>query len=266
MSIRGVPGAGPAFWAWRALLLGLALNFLAATAAIVGGDFDNAGLPARMLPMEVVNNAAEALLWGLVLVLSMRRRPGFAPELAVFLSGFFWFDVLTTHALVMPIPPGFLWWGSATAVLMLMAAKRLALRRTVLALPAGLAQRPPAAPASPRLAIGLCLVVGAGFLGTVASLLNGDYAHSGLPAAVLPWHTAANLIEAVLWLMSAGLLWAGSSRAAGWVGLFAAGMFTWDMLTTAFLPGMPIPGQPVWGPVAALLMLWLTRRLRGSTT
>ena len=96
----------------------------------------------------------------------------------------------------------------------------------------------------------------------VWSLLKGDYDQTGLPLVVLPWHAVANGIEALLWLGAATLIWKGSAREAGWVGLFAAGMFSWDALTTAFLPNMPIPWQAVWSPVVICVMLAATNGLR----
>ncbi|OGB21354.1 MAG: hypothetical protein A3I66_04670 [Burkholderiales bacterium RIFCSPLOWO2_02_FULL_57_36] len=257
-------GTGAGFWGWRALFLVLTVNFLATVGAILAGDFDEAGLPPRMLPMEIFNNGIEALLWLAVLVLSLMKRPRIAPELCVFLAGFLWFDVLTTHPLVMPLPPGFLWWGSALAVIMLVAGRTLVMRRMY----AGDSERRdallpfPATADDFRKTIWLFAVLAFLFAATVWSLLKGDYDQTGLPLVVLPWHAVANGIEALLWLGAATLIWKGSAREAGWVGLFAAGMFSWDALTTAFLPNMPIPWQAVWSPVVICVMLAATNGLR----
>lgn len=265
MKFQGMPGMGPAFWGWRLFLLFLGINFTVAVAALLNGDYDNIGLPARMQPMELVNNAIEAVLWLAVLLDSLRSRPRFGPELAVFLGGFFWFDVLTTHPLVMPIPPGFLWWGSAAVLIMLIAAQRMAMRRIYASKLTDDASTSTKQTGSHGRALLFLLAVGLGFAGTVASLMHGDYAQSGLPGSVLPWHTVANAIEAAFWLGSAWLVWAGSLRAAGWLGLFASGMFAWDMLSTAFLLNMPLPGQPVWGPIALVCMLGVAAHLRRTS-
>ena len=261
---KGMPGVGAGFWVWRALFALFFVNFAATVAAILAGDFDSTGLPPRMLPMEVVNNGVEAALWLSVAVLSLLKKPRFAAELCVFLAGFLWFDVLTTHALVMPIPPGFFWWGSALVVLMLVAGRKLLMRRIYATDPArlsGLVQAPMPA-GSFRRTQWLFVVFSLLFALTVVSLMQGDYDHTGLPSAVLPWHMIANGIEALLWLLTAALIWMGSVRAAGWVGLFAGGMFAWDGLTTAFLEHMPVPYQPVWAPIVIVVMLALTSRLR----
>lgn len=261
---KGMPGVGPGFWGWRVFFVLCFLNFGATVAAILAGDFDRTGLPPRMLPMEVFNNGIEAVLWLAVAVLSLVKKPRFAAELCVFLAGFLWFDVLTTHVLVMPIPPGFLWWGSAVVLLMLVAGRKLLMRRIYTTDPTRLAAlvQAPMAPNAFRKTRWLFVVFGLLFAATVASLIAGDYNRSGLPTAVLPWHSVANGIEAALWLSAAGLIWMGSVRAAGWVGLFACGMFAWDGLTTAFLENMPIPWQPVWAPIVIVAMLALTSRLR----
>ncbi len=264
MSNNGMPGAGPSFWGWRTLFLLLAANFAASVAAIVAGDFDKVGLPARMLSMEIFTNGVEAVLWFSVAVLSLMKKPHVAAELVVFLAGFLWFDVLTTHRLVMPIPPGFLWWGSALVVLMLVAARKLVARRIYATDPNWLNNlgQPSLSPNAFRKTAWLFGAFGLSFAVTVMSLINGDYNRSGLPGSVLPWHMIANGLEALLCFLAAALIWAGSVRAAGWLGLFAVGMFAWDMLTTAFLMNMPIPWQPIWGPIALLLGLMVTSRLR----
>lgn len=261
---KGMPGTGAGFWGWRLFFLLLSLNFLATVASILAGDFDKVGLPTRMLPMEIFNNGVEAVLWFSVFVLSLAKKPRWAAELCVFLAGFLWFDVLTTHPLVMPIPPGFLWWGTALVLVMLVAGRKLVMRRIYATDPGrleGLIQAPMPA-SSFRKTRWLFAVMSFMFAITVLSLLHGDYDRSGLPAVVLPWHTVANTIEALLWAAAAGLIWVGSVRAAGWVGLFAGGMFAWDALTTAFLQNMPMPGQAIWAPFFIFLMLLVTSRLR----
>ncbi len=257
-----------ATWGWRLFFVVLALNFLLAVGALLAGDYDHIGLPPRMQPMEIVNNGLEALAWLAVSLLSLTRHPRFAPELAVFLAGFLWFDVLTTHVLSMPIPAGFLWWGSAACALMVMGGRHLAIRRA----DAEARSRRPARSrvanpaARSRVVVALSVFTGVVFASTVVSLARGDYAASGLPASVLPWHGVGNAIESALWFAVATLAWIGRSVAAGWLALFGTGMFAWDMLTTAFLPAMPIPHQQIWGPVAVVLMLSVGRSLRFPET
>lgn len=113
----------------RMLLLVLGINFINSALAIAAGDFDAVALPSEMMTMEFWANLFSGIGWMLVLVLSFRRRSVLAPALAVFLAGAFLFDVLTTWPLALPLPPGFLYWGSAVVCLQLLCAAWLARRQ-----------------------------------------------------------------------------------------------------------------------------------------
>lgn len=113
---------------WRLLLLVFGANFLSSALAIAAGDFDGAGLPSEMMAMEFWANLACGLGWLTALALSFGRPSPAAPVLAVLLAGDFFFDVITTWPLDMPLPPGFLLWGSAAVGLQLLAARWLARR------------------------------------------------------------------------------------------------------------------------------------------
>jgi hypothetical protein len=113
------------FFLWCAFFLVLALNFASTVLAIMGGDFDRTGLPPEMTIMEAVANGFAALGWAAVLISALFKRYLTAARLAVFLAGFFFFDVITTFVLPMPLPPYFLIWGSAVAGLMLLGARHL---------------------------------------------------------------------------------------------------------------------------------------------
>lgn len=113
----------------RMLLLVLGVNFVTSALAIAAGDFDAVALPSEMMTMEFWANLLSGIGWLLVLILSFRRRSELAPALAVFLAGAFLFDVLTTWPLALPLPPGFLYWGSAVVCLQLLCAAWLARRQ-----------------------------------------------------------------------------------------------------------------------------------------
>lgn len=85
------------------------------------GAFDNIGLAAPMIRMEAVGNGLSAMGWAVVLMLSASERGTTAGRVAYVLAGMMWFDVLTTWRLDMPLPPYFLWWGSAVVALQLLA-------------------------------------------------------------------------------------------------------------------------------------------------
>ncbi len=87
---------------------------------IAQGQFDTIGLVGPMVRMEAVANGFSALGWAIVLGLSFTIHLKTAGHIAYILAGMLWFDVLTTWRLEMPLPPYFLWWGSAVAALQLL--------------------------------------------------------------------------------------------------------------------------------------------------
>lgn len=89
------------------------------------GGFDKIGLAAPMVRMEAVANGFSALGWAMVFGLSFTAKARMAAHIAYVLAGMLWFDVLTTWPLDMPLPPHFLWWGSAVAALQLLAGYTL---------------------------------------------------------------------------------------------------------------------------------------------
>ncbi|UNK79593.1 hypothetical protein MNQ96_00395 [Sphingopyxis granuli] len=89
------------------------------------GAFDDIGLAAPMIRMEAVANGLSCIGWAAILVLSALGRGKTAGRLAYGVAGMMWFDVLTTWRLDMPLPPYFLWWGSAVVVLQLLAGYTL---------------------------------------------------------------------------------------------------------------------------------------------
>lgn len=93
----------------------LVINYAATVRNIALGDFDHVGLAMPMVRMEAVGNGFSAIGWALVFGASFTSQAATWAKLAYLLAGMFLFDVLTTWPLDMPLPPGFLWWGSAAA-------------------------------------------------------------------------------------------------------------------------------------------------------
>lgn len=120
------------FWAvfWRLLFVVSILSYTDTTTAILNGAFNHVTLPPEIIPQQAVGNAVQAIGWFAVLILSFRRHPLFAPELCYFLGGMLFFDVHTTWPLDMPLPPGFLYWGTIVALLHVLAGVYLGRRRS----------------------------------------------------------------------------------------------------------------------------------------
>lgn len=100
----------------------MAVNFGLTAIEIRAGGFDHVALPKAMISQEFVGNALEALGWGLAVIFMMIGKNRLAAKFAIFLAGMLFFDVQTTWTLEMPIPDGFLYWGSALALLQLLSA------------------------------------------------------------------------------------------------------------------------------------------------
>ncbi|MGI9360050.1 MAG: hypothetical protein ACR2O7_00530 [Parasphingorhabdus sp.] len=114
---------------WRLFMVYSIVSYTDATINISAGAFDNIGLPMAMIGQELVGNALQAIGWSAVLILSLRKNPLFAPELCFFLGGMLFFDVQTTWPLDMPLPPGFLYWGTGVVIISLFAGLHLAKQR-----------------------------------------------------------------------------------------------------------------------------------------
>ncbi|MCF6329766.1 MAG: hypothetical protein L3J02_08210 [Henriciella sp.] len=114
---------------WRVLFAYSVFSYADTASIIANGGFNHVALPPEMIPQEMVGNALQSIGWFTVLVLSFRKHPLFAPELCIFLGGMLFFDVQTTWTLDMPLPPGFLYWGTIVALLHVGAGLYLAARR-----------------------------------------------------------------------------------------------------------------------------------------
>lgn len=220
--------------------------------SISRGAFDTIGLVGPMVRMEAVANGFSALGWAMALALTFTSLAPLAGRVVFVLAGMMWFDVLTTWPLDMPLPDGFLYWGSAVVLIQL--AIGLALDRRFGAAPSG------TAPGWARYAFFTFAVA---FALSAYAVWRGDFADSALPAIVLGPHAMANAIEAAGWIIVFGLATVGRSDWAGRLGLFLVGMWFWDMVTTLPL-ALPLPpAQTVWGPLSLGVMLAVLAPLFG---
>ncbi|UYV16573.1 hypothetical protein [Porphyrobacter sp. ULC335] len=220
--------------------------------SISRGAFDTIGLVGPMVRMEAVANGFSALGWAMALALTFTSLAPLAGRVVFVLAGMMWFDVLTTWPLDMPLPDGFLYWGSAVVLIQL--AIGLALDRRFGAAASGVV------PGWSRYA---CIAFALVFAWSAFSVWRGDFADSALPAIVLGPHAIANGIAAAGWIAVFAMATAGRSDWAGRFGLFLLGMWFWDMVTTLPL-ALPLPpAQAVWGPLSVGLMLAVLAPLFG---
>jgi hypothetical protein len=212
--------------------------------SIARGAFDTIGLVGPMVRMEAVANGFSALGWAVALALTFTTLAPLAGRLVFILAGMMWFDVLTTWPLDMPLPDGFLYWGSIVVLVQL--AIGLALDRRFGGGAAG---------SVPNLSRYGFLIFAAAFGWSAFSVWRGDFANSELPDSVLGPHAIANAIAAGGWILMFVLATGRRLDWAGRLGLFLMGMWFWDMVTTLPL-ALPLPpAQAIWGPLSIALML-----------
>ena len=235
------------------LMLLQLLSYTDTVRSIALGAFDTIGLVGPMVRMEAVANGYSALGWATALALSFTSLAPLASRLIYALAGMMWFDVLTTWPLDMPLPDGFLYWGSAVVLIQL--AIGFALERQfgyLLSTPLDGYRR-----------YGF-LLFAAIFAYSALSLGNGEFLKSEIPEIVHFPHLIANGIEATGWT---AVFFLAASKSACWaarLGLFLLGMWIWDMVTTLPLM-MPVPaGQGIWGPVSIVVLFFALRPLLSS--
>jgi len=114
---------------FRLVLLLPVLTFGGSAYGVYSGDFDASGLPAAVLPLHTWVNAFEAIGW-LTLCLAFHQRwlKPYAAQLAVFLSGMWCWDMITTMNLIMPVPPQQIIWGPVSIAVLLLIAHELHIR------------------------------------------------------------------------------------------------------------------------------------------
>lgn len=217
------------------------------------GAFDTIGLVGPMVQMEAVANGYSALGWATAFALSFTSLALLAPRIIYVLAGMMWFDVLTTWPLDMPLPDGFLYWGSVVVLIQLLIGFTLERHFGRLS--------PAELPGYRRYGF---LLFAAIFSYSAFSLSNGEFLNSDIPEIVHVPHMIANGIEAAGWV---AVFLLAASKNASWaarLGLFLLGMWIWDMVTTLPLT-MPVPaGQGIWGPGSVLLLIFVLRPLLKS--
>lgn len=101
------------------------MTFSSSAYGLLTGAFDETGFPAEVIPLHAWVNAFEALGWACVLVLSFIGKSLIASRIAVFLAGMWFWDMVTTLNLDMPVPPLQLVWGPISVFVMLLLAFEL---------------------------------------------------------------------------------------------------------------------------------------------
>tara|TARA_R100000365_G_C2748664_1_gene81107 strand:+ start:7538 stop:7909 length:372 start_codon:yes stop_codon:yes gene_type:complete len=110
---------------WKLLPVVPILTFSHSTIGFLSSDFGSAGLPDAVLPLHAWVNAFESAGWLSVLALSFTGRSWVASRLAVFLAGMWFWDMVTTLNLEMPVPPLQIIWGPVSVFAMLLLAYQL---------------------------------------------------------------------------------------------------------------------------------------------
>lgn len=110
---------------WKLIPVLPILAFSTSAIGVLGGGFNAAGLPDPVLPLHAWINGFEAAGWLAVLVLSFTGRSWFASRLAVFLTGMWFWDMVTTLNLDMPVPPLQIIWGPVSVFVLLLLAYEL---------------------------------------------------------------------------------------------------------------------------------------------
>lgn len=103
---------------WRWIFLWPVLTFFSSASSVWRGDFADSDLAPSTLMMHVAANALEGIGW-LVVFLTARRYSPFAGRLGLFLAGMWLWDMTTTLALRLPLPPMQFIWGPATVAILI---------------------------------------------------------------------------------------------------------------------------------------------------
>ena len=227
------------------LMLLQIFSYTDAVRTIALGAFDTIGLPGPMIRMEAVANGFSALGWTVALAISFTSLAALTPRIIYVLAGMMWFDVLTTWPLDMPLPDGFLYWGTVVAAVQAVIAYTVERHLGSIA--------PSALAVSRRLLLAIPIFI---FGYSAASVARGDFVSTALPEVVHQAHLIANSIEAVGWVLV--FLMCGTRHAswAGRIALVLIGMWLWDMLTTLPLDLPVPPGQQIWGPVSIVFLFF----------
>ena len=118
----------------RGVLFLLALTFAFTSLDVARGSFDESGLPINTLVLHACVNGLESLGWLIIFLFGFGKNSGWqgfirrhSNGVAVFLSGMWCWDMMTTVNLVMPTPPYQIVWGPLSVAIMLLLAYQLRL-------------------------------------------------------------------------------------------------------------------------------------------
>ncbi len=238
----------------RIVLSAIVFTFLYAAIAsgvfLYKGAFDASGLPQQMLVGRQAGQALMVAGWGAVFLLTFGKHSEIAAFGCFFLAGMFLFDFVTTAQLEMATPFDDTVYSGFLFLLQILCGLYLLNREPV--------------SASARVSWGkvkrygfvvLFMVLFYLFEESARAVAAGAFDASGIPAIVLPQHTAMNFLEAIVWIAAAVLTFFMHYRPAALLSVFGAGLWCWDMTTTAGLE-MPVwPFYTVWGPLFVVVMV-----------
>lgn len=107
---------------WKLIPVLPFISFSMSTVGLINGDYSRSGLPEDVIPLHIWINGVEALGWVLALWLVLTGRNGIASKLAFFLAGMWFWDMVTTIPLEMPVPPLQIIWGPVSVLLLVLFA------------------------------------------------------------------------------------------------------------------------------------------------
>lgn len=93
--------------------------------SLMRGDFVGSDLPENVIDLHAIANGMEALGWLLIFFLYRTRHAAIAGRIGLFLIGMWFWDMVTTLPIKVPVAPYQTIWGPASLLLLLYAIQPL---------------------------------------------------------------------------------------------------------------------------------------------
>ncbi len=93
--------------------------------SLMRGDFTGSDLPAKIIGSHAIANGIECLGWLLVFLLYRSRYALFAGRVGLFLTGMWFWDMVTTLPISIPVPGYQTIWGPLSIFLLLFIVQPL---------------------------------------------------------------------------------------------------------------------------------------------
>lgn len=87
--------------------------------SLMRGDFAGSDLPEKVIGLHAIGNGMEALGWLLIFLLYGTRHAAIAGRIGLFLIGMWFWDMVTTLPINVPVAPYQTIWGPASLLLLL---------------------------------------------------------------------------------------------------------------------------------------------------